>query len=347
MSDHLSGRHVVGLGAGSLDFFPKPGDVGSDHKPGGKSDEWTAEEQERLDRYIVSPEVDRHTGGNVINILALLAVEKAFRETSFVGVLGHDDAASHAVRGTLEAFNISNRAKEVEGYRPSVSIIERALTFDAATGQPVPDDRMVRGRPRGALDPHLDATYLSEQVTVSDLLVVSSLKSMSLTEVIFELAAEQEKPFSYTPGGSEFTNYSPEIMKLLNRFPPYLLALNDGELRKLTGDKHTPLHQLALQVASKSQYLLCTRGEDGLMLVHDGQIAEAPRADVPEHLAISTIGAGDGSHARALVGLERGDDPQKIAEDIAEYAGEVVQHLGAHSNLHARLDNVAQEKLLP
>lgn len=345
MTDFSSGRHVMGLGAGSLDFFPAPGDVGSDHKPGGKSDEWSAEEQARLEQYIVSPEVDRHTGGNVINILALLAVEKAFRETSFVGVLGRDDAASNAIRGTLSAFEITNRATEVEDYQPSVSIIERALTFDAQSGELVPDDRMVRGRPRGALDPHLSSEHLSVQVAAADLLVISSLKSMPLTEIIFELAAEQEKPFSYTPGGSEFTHYSPEIMQLLNRFPPYLLALNDGELRKLTGDKHTPLHRLALKIAAKSEYLLCTRGEEGLMLVHDGQIVEAPRADVPERLVISTIGAGDGSHARTLVGLERGDDPQKIAEDVAQYAGEVVQHLGAHSNLHARLDPELQRKL--
>jgi sugar/nucleoside kinase (ribokinase family) len=325
--------NVVGFGAGALDLFRLPGEIGADHNPGAKIG-WDPETQILFDSLLNNPEYSSRlrVGGNVINLLAYFALDPRIM-TLFAGVLGRDDPASVAIRTDLELFGISNKAVEVPGYLPSVSLIER----DIRPGS----DRMVRGRPRDPMDRYLTPDYLQEVASLAHIAVVSSIKSTPLTKSIFD-ATPSTARLSYNPGSSEFSR-STDILRLMAHRNPDLFAANIDELQMLfpTITAETP-EKLAAKLASAAGkyavHVLCTLGSEGALLAYNGgvEIIRQQGQRVPDEAVVDTLGAGDRAHATMAGQLFVEDArPEAALQKVVDNAGTVVQHLGAHGDLYA------------
>jgi len=163
----------VGFGAAALDFYRPEGEVGADYDPGKKVG-WTEHDEALLDTLMYNGS-ERHVGGNVLNVLAYLARQETYRHVGFVSVLGSACEVSQQIYDHINRLGIdSSRLVLVEGYKPSVGIVERAG-----------GDRMLRGRPRGPMPDYIDDEHIKNAVTDSSLVVAASLKSISLTRQIF------------------------------------------------------------------------------------------------------------------------------------------------------------------
>ncbi len=331
MTEQCTDLRGIGVGSGTLDLFPPRGEVGPNHEPGTKPG-WAPTDETLLLKLFNDSRVERHTGGNIINVLAFLACQNACQELSFFGVLGDEDnLPSQAISQSLETFQIINLAKRIAGYQPSISIVETL----AAPGS----DRMVRGRPRD--DVVLDREEIQDALRDKDLVVVSSLKKAHVVQQIFS-ALSENAIVSYNPGSSELSADPGLLRRMLQERKPYLLALNDAELRVLMEHNDYDLHELALKAANDlCTFLLCTKGKADMLLVNNGDIVEGKSLDInPAHI-IDTLGAGDRAHAAALFELLRGSQPEVVLEAVARETGEVIQHVGGHGDLYRRVGSTA------
>lgn len=330
MIERMRTMRGIGVGAGALDIFRPRGEVGDDHQAGEKPG-WATTDDELLIELLDNPDIEQHTGGNIINVLAYLACQKALRELAFLGVLGHkQDIASHAISETLERFDILNLAKTIPGYQPSVSIIE---TKDEPNS-----DRMVRGRPRD--DMVLENELLEAAMRGRDLVVVSSLKKAELFSRVLTMAPE-DALLSYNPGSTELYADPAALRDGLQKRKAYLLALNDKELRILMQGYDTDLYQLALQAGELADFVLCTRGKDGMFLVNNADIIEGRPIELdPDHI-VDTLGAGDRAHAAALYELLRGSSPETTLTTVAHETAEVIRYTGGHGDLYHKIGSAA------
>lgn len=315
---------VVGFGAGSLDIYCPPGEVGAGHAPGDKGG-WGAEEQIRYQRVAETPNHSKHlhVGGNLVNCLAYMGLQEGVNP-QFEGVIGVNDPVSAAIRMELGRFGITNNAVVVPGYLPSVGIIERR----AEPGS----DRMVRGRPRHPMDEHLSDMHLAKAAAAAQLVMVSSLKSAPLTHRIFD-ATPGTAQLSYNPGSSEFNRPS-GILEAMDHRAPNLFAANDAELQQLFPNIKGA-EALARAASRYAEFVLCTMGDKGMLLAHNGDVIRHRGLHVPNERVRDTLGAGDRAHAVAAHELLIvGEDPNTTLEKVAESAAQVVQHTGAHGDLY-------------
>jgi len=90
------------------------------------------------------------------------------------------------------------------------------------------------------------------------------------------------------------------------------IVLDEAELRLATQDAATPIRDLALRVALEYHvlYLAVTRGHLGCLVVHDGQVVEAPAL---AGRAVDRIGAGDAFLAMTAPLAKVGVSPEMLA----------------------------------
>ncbi len=330
MIECMRNRRGIGIGAGALDLFRPRGEVGDDHLAGEKPG-WAPTDDQLLIELLDNPCVERHTGGNIVNVLAFLACQKALKELAFLGALGDkQNPASQAIAETLESFGILNLTKRTPGYQPSVSIIE--------TKDEPGSDRMVRGRPRD--DMILENELLEAAVHGRELIIVSSLKKAELFNRILTLAPE-DALLSYNPGSTELYADPMALRSGLQKRKAYLLVLNNKELRVLMQDYDTDLHQLALRANELASFVLCTRGKDGMFLVNNADIVEGKPVELDQNLVVDTLGAGDRAHAAALYELLHGSSPETTLASVAHETAEVIQYIGGHGDLSRKIGSVA------
>jgi sugar/nucleoside kinase (ribokinase family) len=316
------GVEIIGFGAGAHDYFRPIGEVEGDHVPGAKKSDWTHRE-DRLLQDLIDAGCETHVGGNALNALTYLACQSALRPSvGFVSALGHD-RASDAIRSELQRFGIHRLANEDPTYLPSVSIVEREKPGS---------DRMVRGRPRTPLDAYVSDAQIRKASAEADVIVAASLKSIGLTDRVFAQAPD-DAFVSYNPGSSEFNDPDGLRTLMLNHHPD-LLALNDEELIQLLGaTKDANLFELAVEANRYAKNVLCTLGKNGVLLAHGHKVIHRPAAEVPDHLVVDTLGAGDRAHAIALDGLLSRKSGHAILSEVAQGTTSVIRHVGAHGDL--------------
>jgi len=315
---------VIGFGAASLDYYRQKGVVGDDYRPGEKTG-WTEADQASL----VTGAFERHVGGNVFNDLAFLAQQKRFRRIGFASVLGTCGISQQILDHGSRLGIDSHWVNTVEGYLPSVGIIERAE-----------GDRMVRGRPRGDMPRYMDDELIEAAIAGSGLIVVASLKSPELTQRIFDLTPVGV-PLSYNPGSSEFVDHPDQLIRLMEGRRPYLLALNETEIAQLHGveppeaEDVEGLQGLVESTIDLAENVLCTAGRGGVGASDGTNFWHSPArlVDDPE----DTLGAGDRAHAAALNALAQGRPLRQIPELVVESTLSVIQHVGAHGDLYKNI----------
>ncbi len=69
-----------------------------------------------------------------------------------------------------------------------------------------------------------------------------------------------------------------------------------------------------------------TRAENGAALWDNGNLITVP---APKVVVKDTVGAGDSFMAGLMIGLTRGDDPQKLLENACRVGAYVASHNGA------------------
>lgn len=314
---------VIGFGAAALDFYRPHGEVGPDYMPGQKVG-WTEHDQAALSGLMQGGH-ERHVGGNALNVLAYLSRQGTYQGVGFASVLGAGCEVSDQILKHIDRLGIDTRlVQSVEGYRPSVSIVERN------------GDRMIRGRPRDPMQDYITVDLIEAATQSARLVVVASLKNADLTEQVFDLSP-QDTPLSYNPGSSEVQAYPDLLRKVMEARNPSLLAVNETEIAQLLGEseKKRSLTELA-GLASKATYfadvVLCTAGTDGAILVGEG---EPVCRGVEEVVPIDTLGAGDRAHAVTIHGLMQGWSHTDILAQAAASTAQVVQHTGAHGDLYS------------
>ncbi len=119
-----------------------------------------------------------------------------------------------------------------------------------------------------------------------------------------------------------------------------VMKLNHEEVGKLaawieTGDMKSepPLDAEAvgraaavLAQATDTPRICVTRAENGAALWDNGTLVTAP---APNVVVRDTVGAGDSFMAGLMIGLTRGDDPQKLLENACRVGAYVASHHGA------------------
>lgn len=327
--------NVVGYGSGALDIYPPLDDVCPRHVPSIKlslgSEEFYRIAGHRL-KHLESDKFQEmanayelHIGGNIPNVLMGLACEEAVAKATFVGILGEDDIASQAIKKYLgDIEKLSDGTITVPGYLPSISVIERRRGTD----------RMLIGRARHALDPHLTEEHIAATAVDADLIVISSLKSPGLAERVFRNTPDNVRR-SYNPGSVEFDKHAPDLLRVMQTYPLDMLTLNNTELRQLYQDDATRIENLALRATRLASYVLCTLGESGVMLAYNGQTERQPAQFVPPYQIVDSNGAGDRAHAVAAHGLLLTQGaPEAVLAKVTLSTAEVIQHIGPHGDLY-------------
>jgi sugar/nucleoside kinase (ribokinase family) len=312
---------IVGFGAGAHDYFRPVGEVGDNHRPGAKVG-WTDREDDLL-RKLIDSDCETHVGGNAMNVLAYLALRGAGRpEVGFASALGHD-RASNAIRNSLDTLGIRPLTTTHEDYLPSVSIIERLRG----------SDRMVRGRPRTPLNPHISDLQIKRATTDANLVVAASLKSITLADRVFTLTPE-DTFIAYNPGSSEFAD--PDgLLEIMTARKPGLLALNDEELYQLTGaEADADPVEVVAEANRYANYVLCTLGAKGILLAHNHRVIHHPAVALSPDEVVDTLGAGDRANAITIDSLRMRRSGQEIVRRVAHGTAALIQHTGAHGDLY-------------
>jgi sugar/nucleoside kinase (ribokinase family) len=78
---------AIGFGAAALDFYLPTDVVGPDYEPGAKVD-LGPKDEEYLTRVMADITIERHVGGNAMNVLAYLSRQGSYRNIGFMSVLG-------------------------------------------------------------------------------------------------------------------------------------------------------------------------------------------------------------------------------------------------------------------
>jgi sugar/nucleoside kinase (ribokinase family) len=192
---------------------------------------------------------------------------------------------------------------------------------------------MVKGRPRTPLDAYVSNSQIQSAAANADVVIAASLKSIDLTDRVFTHTPEGTFK-SYNPGSSEFSD--PESLRqLMLEHQPDLLALNDEELLQLLGaTKEADLFDLAAEANKYAKNVLCTLGKQGIILSRGHKTLHHPAAEIPSHLVVDTLGAGDRAHAITLDGLLAQKSGHAILGEVSRGTASVIQRVGAHGDLY-------------
>lgn len=115
------------------------------------------------------------------------------------------------------------------------------------------------------------------------------------------------------------------VLGMLERRLVDVLFGNEHEVRQLTGC--SDLTDCISSLSSKVGTLVITRGADGAMCFHDGQIAEIEATPVPQ--VVDTTGAGDLFAAGFIAACCRGRDIASCLHAGSIAAAEIISHFGA------------------
>lgn len=249
-------------------------------------DEFLTGQVERMSReapvLILRHETTRQIPGGGANAVYNLA--KLGAQVKAVGLLGKDDQGK-ALRGIFEAAGIDTQGILVDGDRPTVTKTRiSGHARQSVTQQIVRVDRKSDDLPHRQLQLQL-AEYIQHHISTVDAVVCSDYGDGTLTQPVINAALSHPRTIVDTQ------------INLQRYAGALLFTPNLPEAEKAVGYPITnaeTLHQAGqdLLASTRSQYILITRGEDGMSLfAQDGSERVIPafnRTDV-----FDVTGAGD------------------------------------------------------
>ncbi|HSD56203.1 MAG TPA: carbohydrate kinase family protein [Candidatus Saccharimonadales bacterium] len=325
---------VAGVGAGSLDYFlPFPGDVrpGSDEPwelwPGHIPGEKGILEPHQVGFLETATGLETHVGGNTVNSLAWIAMQGSVKQARLVTAVGIEgDVASDAILKHLPNVGVSGEhVLRLPGYQPSIAAIEHE--FEGS-------NRMVRSRRRGPMGEHMTDGHLMKAMHGANVVLMASLKDTDLMDRVFTLAPT-EAFTTLNPSQTELDDEQDRrhILSSLGDRNVSLLAVNEKELPKLLGRRDEDPLKLAKDASKRyAKYVLCTLGEAGLVIAHNGDSKWHPTVHVPKEEIGTTLGAGDRAHAIAALRIAERVPLEDVVCEIAHSTSNLVRYRGAHQD---------------
>ncbi|HSH55232.1 MAG TPA: carbohydrate kinase family protein, partial [Candidatus Limnocylindrales bacterium] len=312
---------VIGFGAASIDMYRPVGEVSTGHEPGASA-EWRFEDEQELKR-METEGCDVQLGGNVVNVMVYLAQREGF-DVHYAGVIGEKDLASYIIYWQMFAAKINtDRSLVIPDYNSALSIQERLPNSPA----------MSRDRPGDPIAPYMNAEFIRKNSEDADTVIVGSFYGDApVADVVFN-NIPSEAFMTYVPGSEEYKQYPDLLQALMSGRQPTLLSLNRSELRYLYEDSESTTEHLTVRAGELAEYVLCTLGEEGALLAHNGDVVYGEAEYVDPKLIVDTTGAGDRAAAVTTEGLLQGISPETILANIARNTAQVIQHRGCTTDL--------------